>query len=761
MAAVGSAAEIGAGGAAATTGVAAASAVAAEVAAGATAAAATWSVSSILTSAQLAWSISSTLFSIFQGANQSVTGPRLKDAHIQSAAFGSPIKRFWGVDRMAGNLIWIGSDGHGGRGIRTFKHTVGGKGKGGSSGETFTYFADFAVAINGASNCRGVIRIWAGPKLIYDHSMDASLQSLIGTGQNLEGRNAGSVTFYDGNEEQLPPALIEAFEGVGNTTAYRNQFLAVFQDFETTEYGTIPNLSFECYTDGDENYQEKGYWQMTDEGGASGSFGSWSYVDPNGEILMMVGHGSQVYTDIIPSGPNAGEYFIRAFRLLSDGSYIEEERPPAVFTDNSSPSELGGVMATGVSDEPAALFASDGKAWLVRAGKIITTIGPPQPPYDFFAKKGTDLYLMRRVPTGGKFSLIERFNADGGALIGKIADSFWTDHGGLSSINMGDDFLWALRGVNFDAFGNILAHAMLYKFDPEDMSLVQSYDLGTNKVRNFFVESDTRIRLFGNTGQTFGSALFWDWNDGEITFLGQSATPHVNSGLDGTLFVRNGIWYTGNFGTWGFYDFTVHAWAPGAEGLCCPLWKIQRDICIACGMEENEFNVTELTDCVRGFTLDQQMTGRDATLPLQRYAYYDGPESDNMLYFRKRGHNAVATILQGDCAARLDLNAALPPVQEITRSQESELPVIVHVRFKDQDASYQTGHVVSSGRLNSESKNVVTVDLAIVMTSTKAKQIAEVLSATHWLERDPRVLMLPRKYVALDAADPVNLRVAA
>ena len=239
--------------------------------------------------------------------------------------------------------------------------------------------------------------------------------------------------------------------------------------------------------------------------------------------------------------------------------------------------------------------------------------------------------------------------------------------------------------------------------------------------------------------------MFWDWQDGEITFLGQSSTPHTGSGLDGTLFVRNGIWYTGNFGFWGTYDFNVHAWAPGAEGLCCPLWKIQRDICIACGMEENEFNVTELTDCVRGYTLDQQMTGRDATLPLQRYAYYDGPESDNVLYFRKRGHNSVATILQGDCACRPDLNAALPPVQEITRAQESELPVIVHVRFKDQDASYQTGHVVSSGRLNSESKNVVTVDLAIVMTSTKAKQIAEVLSATHWLERDPRVLMLSRK----------------
>ena len=54
-----------------------------------------------------------------------------------------------------------------------------------------------------------------------------------------------------------------------------------------------------------------------------------------------------------------------------------------------------------------------------------------------------------------------------------------------------------------------------------------------------------------------------------------------------------------------------------------------------------------------------------------------------------------------------------------------------------------------------------TSSLTTVRTSTKAKQIAEVLSATHWLERDPRLIMLSRKYVALDAADPVTLRVAA
>jgi len=693
---------------------------------------------------------------MFQGANQSMTGPRLKDAHIQSAAFGSPIKRFWGVDRMAGNLIWIGSDGHGGRGIRTHTHTVGGKGKGGASSEFFTYFADFAVAINGASNCKGVIRIWAGPKLIYDHSKDATLQSLVGTGQQLEGSNGGLVTFYDGNETQLPPALIEAFEGVGNTTAYRNQFLAVFSDFETTEYGTIPNLSFECYTDGDEGFQEKHYYPMNDYVAGSGKNITWSYVDPNGEIIVMVALSNENYLSVYPSG----EPILRCFRLLPDGSIIPEERPAATFAagDTSSPIQLGGNFKTGIADEPCMLMANGDKVWLVRPGKTITTI-VGSPPGQWFAKKGTDLYLLN---TGGFTSGLWRVSADTGAIIAKadVATLYPAAGGIINQVCMGDDFLWGFRQVQLNAFGDIALTAKLFKIDPDTLEIVDTIDLGTARVYSLFVENDDLIYLFGQPGLGSSAASFYKYAGGEVVSLGSAGAANGN-GASGTLYVRNGIWYTGLFGIVGTFDIAIHAWAPGAEGLCCPLWKIQRDINIACGMEEHEFNVTELTDCVRGFTLDQQMTGRDATLPLQRYAFYDGPESDNVLYFRKRGHNSVATIFQGDCAARPDLNAALPPVQEITRAQESELPVIVHVRFKDQDANYQTGHVVSSGRLNSESKNVVTVDLAIVMTSTKAKQIAEVLSATHWLERDPRLLMLSRKYVPLDAADPVTLRVAA
>jgi hypothetical protein len=227
----------------------------------------------------------------------------------------------------------------------------------------------------------------------------------------------------------------------------------------------------------------------------------------------------------------------------------------------------------------------------------------------------------------------------------------------------------------------------------------------------------------------------------------------------GNLFVRNGIWYTGG-NQFGDFDVSIRAFAPAVEANCCPLWKIQRDICLAEGMEEEDIDVTELTDCIRGYTLDNQMTGRDATMPLQRYAFYDARERDRKLEFIKRGHDAVVTIPEADLAARPSLDAQLPDAISQTRAQETELPVIVHVRFKDQDASYETGHAYSA-RLTSESKNVVTVDLSIVMQADKAKQIANVLMADNWLERSPKEILISRKHIRLDAADPIEIEVAA
>ena len=159
------------------------------------------------------------------GANSAFSshGPRLKDLHIQSSAYGHMIPVVFGTARLAGNIIWA-------RPIResaeSTTNSSGGKGARVSATRTeYSYFATFAVSI-----CEGevdeVIRIYANEKLI-----------------NSERYN---IKIYKGSEDQFPDPTIQKYEGLGNVPAYRGQAYAVFEEFPISEFHNhIPNLVFE------------------------------------------------------------------------------------------------------------------------------------------------------------------------------------------------------------------------------------------------------------------------------------------------------------------------------------------------------------------------------------------------------------------------------------------------------------------------------------------------------------------------------------
>jgi hypothetical protein len=721
----------------------------------------TLSLSTIFQGASLAWSIGSTLFSAIHGSSGITTqGPRLSDLHVQSAAFGSAMKRTWFLSRLAGELIWIGSDGKGGRGIREHarKITAGGKGKGGSASTVvYSYDADFAVSICSQSGGRvkGVLRIWAGAKLIYDVRSDLDAASRIATAMNLGN---ATITFYDGNEEQQPIPAMEALAGVGNVSAYRNQFIALFQNFDVTNYGVIPQFSFEVYTDGNEDWTEIQLWDVNDAyGHGAGRRITWSYVDGNGELEVMTAlPGFTNYTSYLEDGLPA----MRTYKLLADGSVIDVQRPDNPFPNDSASATLGR------SDETAFMTAELNTHVLIFPDRAVQIARPPTElwAHDDFGvteitqwhKKGNLLYAIFNAGYVGD-AHVAVLNIEGaGAIYLQNSEAINSDSGydpsHIIGMNVGENYMWVLRGGN-----------TLLRIDLETLSDVQVYNLPftlDEYAASLWVDNDDLIHFFG--GATGSRAGFYEYvpSTNKLTTLGTAAMP--NGGLfDGppNLFIRNGIWYTGQ-NVFGIFDINVHAWAPVAQGLCGRLYVPVRDVCVSCGLDENEIDVSDLQEELCGYTLDQQMSGRDAILPLQRFGFFDGRESDLLLDFPVRGKNAVATIPEEDMAARPGVDADLPAVLSTTRGQETELPIRVHVRYRDMDADYETGHQYSC-RLITESQQVETVDLAIVMNAHKARQISEVLMADHWLERSPKEIKLSRRYMQLDAADPVNLEVAA
>ena len=155
-------------------------------------------------------------------------GPRLEELAVQTSTYGKAIPKVWGSVRLAGNVLWS-------RPIKevvttTTTSTGGGKGAGGGRSSKTTqsdyrYYVTLAIGI-----CEGEItridRVWADAKLL-----DLSL---------------GTYRLYRGSEEQMPDALIESYEGVGQTPAYRGLAYVVIEDFPLAEFGNrIPNFTFE------------------------------------------------------------------------------------------------------------------------------------------------------------------------------------------------------------------------------------------------------------------------------------------------------------------------------------------------------------------------------------------------------------------------------------------------------------------------------------------------------------------------------------
>lgn len=141
-------------------------------------------------------------------------GQRMDTLQMQSSSYGGMIPIGFGLFRVAGNFIWASN-------FVEHKHKQRGKGGGSTS---YTYTISFAVAL-----CEGPIagirRIW-----VNGTEMSAKLKYRV----------------YTGNEWQQPDPFIEAYNGgKGTTPAYRGLAYIMFQDFDLTNFGSIPQIQIE------------------------------------------------------------------------------------------------------------------------------------------------------------------------------------------------------------------------------------------------------------------------------------------------------------------------------------------------------------------------------------------------------------------------------------------------------------------------------------------------------------------------------------
>lgn len=164
-----------------------------------------------------------------------IKGPHIGDGQAQSATDGSPISWVMGTMWVAGTIVDVGTR-------REVSKKSGGKG-GGPQTETYEAHQDFVILVCESDAIKdsvigNVLAIEQDGKIVYDVRPGSAI--LSDSQKFIQG-----VSFYYGDESQLPPPLVETIHGAGNNPAYRGVLLAAFSDFNLTPAGDrIPQFRF-------------------------------------------------------------------------------------------------------------------------------------------------------------------------------------------------------------------------------------------------------------------------------------------------------------------------------------------------------------------------------------------------------------------------------------------------------------------------------------------------------------------------------------
>jgi hypothetical protein len=165
------------------------------------------------------------------------------DFHTLESSYALPLPKCWGVERVPGNITWVGP-------VVEHKYNVGG-GIFSDGVDVFFYTQDVEYSFT-LGPAKGFVKIWLGDKVIYDQSgpTDDGTSSVFGNNLaqsffNLIGSSAGaakdrlieSYELFLGTEVQQPSAIISSVEGFGAVPADRGVVKVVIKTLNLTKLG--------------------------------------------------------------------------------------------------------------------------------------------------------------------------------------------------------------------------------------------------------------------------------------------------------------------------------------------------------------------------------------------------------------------------------------------------------------------------------------------------------------------------------------------
>ena len=662
-------------------------------------------------------------------------GPRLGDLKVQVSTYGNSIPYLYGRMRMAGNVIWSTDRIET---ATTVSQSSGGKGFGPSqtvNQTTYTYAQSCAIALC-EGTIKGISKIWANGKLIYNLSDTADQGTLIAS---IDA--AQSIRVYDGSETQTADALIQSYVGATLTPAYRGTAYVVFENLQLADFNNaLPSLEFEVIKTGtisvplwtSSAINNRNWFSI-----ASGN-STMVMVSLNGVSLISQDFGATWFEITMPTATN---WLSVGF---GDGFFVA--------TGNKYTYSKDGVSWS----NDIAFTTIDSGSWgaVIFANGIFVAI-----------KKGYNMAAYAKTAGADAISFTEVFFPAQIVLpFSAFGNGVFVVCGVFTGTNVvvtsTDGINWALQSPIIDAsaiFG-ICFSAGAFVVLLGASKTARSTDGGVTWAisTNLPVAANWRgISSDGNIIIAIHSNFATEPNyaksiDGGVTFT--LVPTAVSFSANNFLEFYNGLFFSSGNGVGSINTLLV---AGPLSSTDPALSSVVTDLCTRGGLEAGDINTSSLSATVPGYVITKQQSARAGIEPLMQAFYFDAVESDSKIKFVTRGNVDLLTIPEDDLAAH-ESGSAQPENLIVNRAQELDLPIEMAIQYADKDAAYEVGAQYSR-RITSVSRNKSKIQLAMSMTATKAKQITDVLLYDAWTARTSFQFAVANKYSYLEPTDVVKI----
>lgn len=545
-----------------------------------------------------------------------IESPRLNDLRVMSSTYGAPIPVIYGTNRIAGNIIWATK-------IKETKHSedVGGKGAPSQEVNSYTYSVSMAVGVC-EGEISGISRIWANGKVIYDAR--SSNASATGASAN--------IRFYNGSETQTADALIVANEG--SAPAYLGLAYVVFEDFQLAEYGNaIPNFEFEAVQDGTLTVAS------ADKAGAGGVCGvqllnglivvgaadNTTHANPRIEVWEPVTK-TKLVTMALPAA--AGDWrfgqacFVSATNEVWFGNNSTTRTVEFVAFDaiNYLISRYGSSTIASPYDHGAMLYVpTSQRIW-----------------YGWGATNATNKIALVSLTTMGR-------ETDLGGSILDVQKLIYIDDLDLvfASCNDGIKVFSGLSEGLIAEYSYSVSGARPICYDADNRRVIMPISGASGKFVT--IDVDSLIATEHSLATLYGGAnIVWDSTNSQIitsddsdifTYNGTTFAyidTHVG-GLGSILYQNADMWLVDRWVVGVGHQATASIARVPRDPLIAAntvaLSAIVADISQRSGLSAADYDVTQLTDAVKGFTVGRPMSGRAAIEALMTAYLFDATES--------------------------------------------------------------------------------------------------------------------------------------